>query len=143
MGLLLIATNKYYRFLQDLITSADQYFLKNDGMEITYYILSDQVPKIQTNRQIIYIPIEHKPFPYASMDRFKHFSKNATTLSQEDYLYYVDVDCKFVDVVGQEIIGDLVGVRHCGYYNRTGPVESNPASCLFVDINTYPKKWKH
>jgi glycosyltransferase involved in cell wall biosynthesis/SAM-dependent methyltransferase len=143
VGLLLIATNKYYRFLQDLITSADQYFLKNDGMEITYYILSDQVPKIQTNRQIIYIPIEHKPFPYASMDRFKHFSKNATTLSQEDYLYYVDVDCKFVDVVGQEIIGDLVGVRHCGYYNRTGPVESNPASCLFVDINTYPKKWKH
>lgn len=142
VGLLLIATNKYHRFLQGIISSADNWFLKNDNIEVTYYILSDQAPQIQSSRKVGYIPIEHKPFPFASMDRFKHFTNNAGAFSQEDYLYYVDVDCKFTDTIGPDILGDLVGVRHCGYYNRPGPVEDNPKSCLYVD-NSYPHKWQH
>jgi hypothetical protein len=44
--------------------------------------------------------------------------------------------------VGKEILGDLVGVQHCGFMDKTGPYENNPKSCLFVDVN-YPKKYRY
>lgn len=37
IGLLVIATNKYIKFVQPLITSADKFFLPND--EVTYFCL--------------------------------------------------------------------------------------------------------
>jgi len=56
-----------------------------------------------------------------------------------DYLYYVDVDCKFVDYVSTETLGDLVGVRHCGYFNGGGTFEENKNSVFYED----PKKYKY
>jgi len=137
IGLLVIATGKYDKFIQGLITSADNLFLNNIKYNVTYYILSDKVNSITTTRNIVQIPIEHKPFPFATMDRFKHFTNNAEKFSKENYLYYIDVDCLFVDTVGEEIIGNLTGVRHCGYYNTVGPYESNSQSCLYADISKY------
>lgn len=135
IGLLLIATGKYDKFIQGLITSADTFFLNNDN--VTYYIFTNSDINAVSKRNIIKIPIEHKPFPFASMDRFKHFTNNADKFSKENYLYYVDVDCLFVDNIGDEIIGNLVGVRHCGYYNKPGPFENNAKSCLYLDKSKY------
>lgn len=140
VGLILIATNKYTRYIQGMISSADKFFLK-DICDVSYYILSDQVTPVSSYRPVNNIHIEHKPWPFATMDRFKHFTNNASAFEREDYLYYVDVDCLFVDTVGDEILGNLVGVRHCGYYNTSGPYENNPNSCLYVD-GSYPKKYK-
>jgi glycosyltransferase involved in cell wall biosynthesis/SAM-dependent methyltransferase len=150
VGLMLIATGKYDRFLQGIIDSADKHFL-NENFDVTYYVFSDitsldaerktvHIPK--SDRRIIHIPIQHKPFPFASMDRFAHFANNEHILNNEDYLYYVDVDCLFVDNIGPEIIGDLVGVQHCGFTNGKGPFETNPASRLFIS-DSYPKKYKN
>lgn len=141
IGLMFIATGKYDRFLQGIISSADNFFLPGN-YDITYYIFGDKQTEIKTSRKVVNIPIEHKPFPHASMDRFKHFTNNAQTLSSEDYLYYVDVDCLFVDNVGQEILGNLVGVRHCGYLNRVGTYETNSNSVFYVDA-AYPKQYKY
>lgn len=141
VGLLLIATGKYHRFIQGIISSADKYFL-NDNYHVTYYIFSDANHEIHTNRNVVQINIEHKPFPYASMDRFKHFSNHADKFSKQDYLYYVDVDCLFVDNVSTEILGDLVGVQHCGFFSSRGPYESNPQSVLYIPSN-YHKQYKH
>lgn len=136
IGLLLIATNKYSRFLQGMISSADKYFM-NGPYNVTYYVFSDQQNLLRSNREIIQIPIDHRPFPFASMDRFKHFTNNADKLSKEDYLYYVDVDCLFVDNVSSEILGNLTGVRHCGYMNSQGPFETNRNSCLYLEPSNY------
>jgi glycosyltransferase involved in cell wall biosynthesis/SAM-dependent methyltransferase len=141
VGLLLIATSKYSKFVQGLISSADKFFL-DPSIDVTYYVFSDQQIQIQSQRNVVPIFIEHKKFPFASMDRFKHFTNNATILSKEDYLYYVDVDCLFADHVGKEILGDLVGVRHCGFTSKKGPYETNLNSCLYVN-NKYPKHYKH
>lgn len=141
VGLMLIATGKYHRFIQGLISSADRYFMIGD-YDVTYFIFSDSEHSISTNRNVVQIHIDHKPFPHASMDRFKHFANNADKFNNQDYLYYVDVDCLFVDNVNQEILGNLVGVRHCGFFNGGGPYESNSSSCLYVDGN-YPKSYKH
>jgi glycosyltransferase involved in cell wall biosynthesis/SAM-dependent methyltransferase len=130
VGLMMIATGKYDKFIQGLISSADAHFMKN-GYEVIYYVFSDKQPSITSSRKVVYIPIEHKPFPFASMDRFKHFTNHADILTT-NYLYYVDVDCSFVSGVATEVLGNLVGVRHCGFYNAVGPYETNPNSCLYV-----------
>lgn len=141
IGLLLIATGKYHKFIQGLISSADKHFLNNVG-QVTYYVFSDTAVPLHSKRSVVNIPIAHRPFPFASMDRFKHFINNADKLAREDYLYYVDVDSLFVDNISSEIFGNLVGVRHCGYFNTVGPYESNPKSSLYID-NSYPKKYRY
>lgn len=137
VGLLLIATGKYDRFLQQIIKSADKNFLANNRARVKYIIFTDSDVPITTYRDYEIIKIPHKPFPYASMDRFKHFTDNSNSLSKLDYLYYVDVDCTFVDSIEEEILGNLVGVRHCGYYNGTGTFEDNPNSVLYIDPSKY------
>ncbi len=141
VGLIVIATGKYHKFIPGLISSADRYFLNNNFL-VTYYVFSDGNYDIQTDRNVVQIRIDHKPFPYASMDRFKHFTNYANQFSKQDYLYYIDVDCLFVDNVSTEILGNLVGVKHCGYFNSRGPYEKNPQSVLYVP-NNYPKQFKH
>lgn len=131
VGLLLIATGKYDSFIQGLISSADQFFL-TEKYDITYYIFTDSKIQPLTKRKFKVIPIKHRPFPYASMDRFQHFTNNANQLSGESYLYYCDVDSKFVAKIGEEIIGETVGVQHCGYIGQQGPYETNSLSTSFV-----------
>lgn len=142
IGLLLIATNKYGKFVPGLISSADNYFMKNPCYNVTYYLFTDKTQSVKTDRQLVQIPINHRNFPFASMDRFKHFSTNASKFENQDYLFYVDVDCLFVDHVSREVLGSLVGVRHCGFFNRPGPYETNVNSTLYVD-EQYPKKYKY
>ncbi len=48
-----------------------------------------------------------------------------------DYLFYLDVDALAVDIVGDEILGDMVATLHPGYYNKMVkdfPYERNPKS---------------
>jgi glycosyltransferase involved in cell wall biosynthesis len=137
IGLLLIATGKYDRFVQLLIESADKYFFNDPNYEVTYHIFTDKQLEPQTNKKYKIIPIEHRGFPYASMDRFKHFTNNFEDLAKMDYLYYVDVDCKFVGDVSSEVLGSLTGVRHCGYYNGGGTFEDNKNSVFYVNPNSY------
>lgn len=141
VGLLIIATGKYNYFVQGLISSANNYFLNESGIDVTYYVFTDKDLQIESKRQVVQIHIDHKPFPHASMDRFMHFTNHAETLASKDYLFYIDVDCQFVDVVSNDILGDLVGVQHCGYVTEKGPYEQNPNSCFYVPSN-YDKEYK-
>lgn len=136
VGLLLIATGKYDRFLQSIISSADNYFLRNDA-NVTYYVFTDSKIQISSKRNIVYIPIEHKEFPYTSLYRFHYFTNNKEKFNKENYLYYVDVDCLFVDNISTEIFGNLIGVQHCGFVGKPGPFEDNPKSSIYTDINRY------
>jgi len=139
VGVLLIATNKYTDFLQQMISSADEFFLK-DQANITYYVFSDKKVELVSNRNIEFIEIKHKKFPYASMDRFKHFINNKEQLLKQDYLYYFDVDCKFVSEVNcQDVYADIVGVSHCGYFGKLGPTETNQNSQLYLSPDIYKR----
>lgn len=137
VGLLLIATNKYTKFLQQIITSADANFLHNEAY-ITYYIFSDNKIEINTKNKIVNIKVEHQTFPYASLNRFKYFTENKNKLKKEDYLYYCDVDSTFVGKIEmKDIVGDLVGVRHCGYINGGAEYETDQNSSLYINPNKY------
>lgn len=133
VGLLIIATNKYIQFLQPLIESADKYFLPNQ--EVTYFVFTNKDINIESSRDIVKIDVEHKEWPWMTLGRYKIFSNNSDELSEMDYLYYCDVDMKFVDIVGDEILSDRVATQHPGYYERRGTPEYRPESLAYVSLN--------
>jgi histo-blood group ABO system transferase len=130
IGLLIIATNKYTTFIEPLIKSADENFLINQ--EVTYFIFTNKNLDLKSKRNIVYINVEHKDWPWMTLGRYKIFTDNQHELSKMDYLYYCDADMRFVGLVGDEILSDLVATQHPGYYNRRGTPETNPASLACV-----------
>ena len=131
VGLLIIATNKYIQFLQPLISSADDFFLKDQ--EVTYFVFSNQDIQIEANRNVVRIDVDHKEWPWMTLGRYKIFTNNSEELSKMDYLYYCDVDMRFVGDVGDEILSERVATQHPGYFGRRGTPETNRLSlaCVF------------
>lgn len=130
VGVLLIATNKYIDFVDEFILSADKYFLKDQ--EVTYFLFTNKEVKIQSKRNIINIKIKHREWPWMTLGRYKIFNRNSEILSNMDYLYYCDIDMKFVSTVGNEILGDRVVTKHPGFYNTFGTPEKNPKSSAYI-----------
>jgi len=129
VGLLIIATNKYIDFLQPLITSADEFFLKEH--DVTYYIFSNLPIDIKTNRKVVNTSVKHRDWPWMTLGRYEIFSRNSHKYDS-DYLYYCDADMRFVGEVGPEILSDRVATQHPGYYSRRGTPETNPISKAYV-----------
>lgn len=130
IGLLIIATNKYAQFVEPLISTADKYFLPNE--EVTYFIFTNQNIDIKTERKYIKVETEHSEWPWMTLGRYRIFSNNSETLKEMDYLYYCDADMRFENLVGQEILSDLVVTQHHGYYMMRGTPETNPLSTACV-----------
>ena len=131
VGLLIIATNKYTQFLQPLISSADNFFLKDQ--EVTYFIFTNKDIEINSSRNVIKIDVDHKEWPWMTLGRYNIFDNNSEKLSKMNYLYYCDVDMRFVGDVGDEILEERVATQHPGYFGRRGTPETNPLSlaCVF------------
>jgi histo-blood group ABO system transferase len=130
IGLLIIATNKYVRFLNDLISSADSFFCRND--EVTYFIFTDKDIKIDSNRNIEVIETPHKKWPFMTLERYKIFNNSKNLLSEMDYLFYCDVDMRFENYIHEEILGDIVGTIHPAFIDNRGTVETNSNSLAYV-----------
>ncbi len=134
IALLNIATNKYISFLPKLYTTANMFFLKNH--EVDYFLFTNL--NIQVNnceRKVITKKIEHKPWPYMTLYRYKFFTEAEEQLKEYDYLYYCDVDMFFNSEVEDEIISDLVGTIHPGFFNKSKDkytYETNPESTAFL-----------
>ena len=133
IGLLIIATNKYTQFLQPLISSADDFFLKDK--EVTYFVFTNQDIDIETNRNIVKINVEHKEWPWMTLGRYKIFTNNSEELSKMDYLYYCDADMLFVGDVGDEILSERVATLHPGYVGLRGTPETNHHSLAFISYS--------
>jgi histo-blood group ABO system transferase len=133
VGLLIIATNKYIQFLKPLIESADRYFL--NGVDVTYFVFTDQDIDVKSDRNIVKIDVDHKDWPWMTLGRYKIFSESSDKLSTMNYLYYCDVDMRFNNFVGSEIISDRVATQHPGYYGRRGTPDENPKCLAYVSPN--------
>lgn len=126
IGLLLVATGKYIKFVEPLIESVRKYFLLNHN--ITVYLFTDQPATYfqQTDRvQIVKYPIPSYKFPFATLYRYRIFEQFQKEIN-EDFVFYSDVDMKFVARVGDEILQNtLVAVHHPGYFANQGWGSSN------------------
>lgn len=135
VGLLIIATNKYDIFIEPLLRSVDKYFFKNETVDI--YLFVDKVYNVKHSERlnIVQILIEHKPFPYATLLRYKHFTTHSHLLKSE-FLYYLDVDMRIVAPIGDEILPEkysLVATIHPGFYKGGG------SWCTDKKSNAYTK----
>jgi histo-blood group ABO system transferase len=115
VGIILIATGKYHYFINQTITSLNKYFLSNINKKI--FLFTDSKEKYDA----ISIPVEHKPFPYPTLYRYKMMCENIDVIKNTDYIFYLDVDSKVISGVGREILGSIVATEHPYFRNRKGP----------------------
>lgn len=127
IGVCIVATGKYDRFVPDLINSARTYFLK--GHEITFFVFTDGV--VPEDKDIVVIPTSHLGWPGASLKRFHIYDKHKKIFSEMDYLYAMDADMRFVEPVREEVLGKRVAVsRDIG---KEKPYEKSKKSTAYVN----------
>uniref|UniRef100_A0A452RHQ5 ABO, alpha 1-3-N-acetylgalactosaminyltransferase and alpha 1-3-galactosyltransferase n=1 Tax=Ursus americanus TaxID=9643 RepID=A0A452RHQ5_URSAM len=122
IGLTVFAIKKYVVFLELFLQTAEKHFMV--GHRVTYYVFTDRpanVPSVPLaeGRQVVVLEVRN----YARwQDVSMHRMKTISNFSQErflrevDYLVCVDVDMKFSDHVGVEILSPFFGTLHPGFY---------------------------
>ncbi|MEY2879260.1 MAG: hypothetical protein RLZZ15_1640 [Verrucomicrobiota bacterium] len=115
IGLLVVATAKYTRFVAPLLESAREHFFP--GEQVTAYVFTDRPEEIPL--AAVALPVEHRPWPYATLLRYHHIVRYRERLLGEEFLFQCDADMRFIGPVGREILPDtptgLVGVEHPGF----------------------------
>jgi histo-blood group ABO system transferase len=110
-----IATNKYIQFVEPLLDSIEENFLK--GHEISALAFTNHEIE-ESSENVKIVQIDHEPWPIPTLKRYHYFMKEAEYISQFDYCFYLDVDMKIVGKVGDEILGDLVATQHPGFWYK-------------------------
>lgn len=105
IGLLLVCTGRYDCFIPQLMEGIEKYFFPNN--ELTIFIFSDKKGLIKPNSErikVVETEIEHKPFPYSTLYRYKYFLMREPEIRLKcDYVFYIDVDCKIISEVNIEL----------------------------------------
>ncbi len=131
VGLLIVATGKYVKFVEPLIKSAEQYFLP--GHERTFFVFTDHQYEVPKSPHIVTIYQKRLGWPYDTMMRCKMYLDHTELYAGIDYLYAIDADTLVTDIVGDEILSDLVATRHpCFEGGKRGNYEWNPQSVAYV-----------
>ena len=136
IGFLIIATNKYIRFVKPLVDSINKYFLPNHDK--TIFCFTDQLDyELQEN--VIKIYQDHMQWPLTTLKRYEIFYKNKDNYTDIDVLYYLDADMLIYSPIGEEVLPDtrgLLSIIHPGYYrDRMQSFEKNRNSKAYVDDN--------
>ncbi|XP_043937418.1 histo-blood group ABO system transferase-like [Protopterus annectens] len=143
-GVIIFAVKKYTRFLEEFLTTAELYFML--GHYVHYYIFTDRpkdIPNInlKTNRFLHIIRSEtYERWQDILFNRMKNIQILIEEyLSKEvDYLVSTDVDMKFDEHIGIEVLGNLAATIHPGYYSsdRTDfPYERRQTSEAYIPMD--------
>lgn len=124
VGLMMVATRKYNRYVEPLVESAREYF--NPDGELHINLMSD-VP----HNGIEHLEISSVGFPDATLYRYHYILKHFNEI-RGDYLFYCDVDMRFVDAVGAEVLSELTAVQHPGFWRGGGSWEDRSESTAYV-----------
>ncbi|KAE8582530.1 hypothetical protein XENTR_v10020157 [Xenopus tropicalis] len=124
IGLTVFAVRKYNIFVKTLIETAEQFFMA--GHKVSYYVFTDDIdaiPKVplKEGRSLLIIKIPgYKRWQDITMRRMQLIRDyiSQRLINEVDYLACLDADMKFTDDVGVEILSDLFGVIHHGYFGK-------------------------
>ena len=127
---MVIATNRYVSFVPDLAESARKFFLTDH--DVTIIVFTDgEVPD-----GVVKVHQDHEVFPGPALHKLHYLQGESERLEEFDYVYLCDADMRLVDVVGDEIIGDLVATRHSRYLENepgTFPYERDLRSSAYIE----------
>lgn len=94
------------------------------------------INELRKQKDIIIFPTEPIEWPYPTLLRYNLFLQQEEKLKEYDYVFYCDIDMQFVNVVGDEILGDgLTAAQHPMYALRkeyNPPYEPNSESQAFI-----------
>ncbi|KAM4876493.1 histo-blood group ABO system transferase 2-like [Thomomys bottae] len=144
VGLSVFAIKKYVAFLRQFLESAEQHFMV--GFRVNYYVFTDQpvdMPQVVLGpgRRLLVQSVPSYPrWQDVSMRRMEMISRflEQRPRLEMDYLVCVDVDMKFQDHVGVEILTPLFGTLHPGFYRAkraSFTYERRPQSQAYIPLD--------
>jgi hypothetical protein len=143
VGLLIVATGRYARFLPDLLSDCAARFLP--GHERTAFVFADAPPPPVAGLRVAHVPTPHEPWPRPTLHRYHRFCEAKARLASTDVLYYLDADTRVVAEIGDEVLPDarhdLVAVAHpgfCGHWSRGGRLAR---AMRAVGLPTPARRW--
>lgn len=133
VALIFVCLNQnYWPFLYQVIEDAKTHFLKNHDVD---FIVWTDIPE-EMSPDVGIIPTEAVGWPYPTLMRYHLFLQEEERLSEYDYVFYMDVDMRIVDTVGDEIMGEgLTVAEHPMYSLRREyipPYEPNSQSTAYI-----------
>lgn len=138
VGLMFIAVNpSYWQYAKQVIDGVRQYFLPGHETEIMLWTDMQNWPEAKdVSYGATVFPIDQMDWPYPTLMRYHFFLKQEEYLKKFDYIFYLDLDMRVVNIVGDEIFGqNLTMARHPMYQVRQNlwyPYEPNPASSAYI-----------
>ena len=134
VALMTMATGRYVELLGGLLESARRHFFA--GGPRRTFVFTDATSDVGpfAAEDVTRLPIEHEPWPMVTLKRFHYFTRYRDVLLEADYLYYIDVDMRFVASCGEEILptggSGLVAVRHPAFYRGHRGIASRALDAL-------------
>ncbi|KAK1334013.1 LOW QUALITY PROTEIN: hypothetical protein QTO34_005012 [Cnephaeus nilssonii] len=141
VGLTVFAIKKYVVFLKLFLETAEQHFMV--GHRVNYYVFTDRpadMPRVALGegRRLVLLQVPGAArWQDVSMRRMQMISDfcERRFLREVDFLMCVDVDMRFRDHVGVEILSPLFGTLHPGFYGATRQAftyERRPQSQAYI-----------
>jgi hypothetical protein len=128
----LISTNKYVAFLDDIVSSIDQFFFKDCEVVVIVHTNMNLPESLSKYERIKFVKneIKHEPWPAPTLKRFHYFLSASSIIETTDYSFYIDVDSLFIKNVESNILPDkgMIGTIHPCLFNGPGTPERNPDS---------------
>lgn len=154
IGILYICTGKYTQFLEDFISTSNEYLLPLSDKQ--YFIFTDSEFEGSWDKSIHIIPQSKLGYDkdtntsYDSLMRYHIFLKHKFLFENLDYLIFFNANTVFIDYVLEQNFlpnhqhGNLVSVHHSGHYimgdNWDGYDETN-SSVSYIPPNERTKKY--
>lgn len=124
IGILTICTGNYVIFFDEFYKSCQDLFLTDH--EKVFFAFTDGSILDSHNINKIYQP--RLGWPYDTMMRFNMFNSIRSELESMDYIFFFNVNMKFIEKIGDEVIPKeendyLMGVNHPGYFNTEDEID--------------------
>ena len=127
----------YWQYAKEMMEGVKKFFLPGHDTDV---LLWSDMPE-DANYGATVFPTEPVEWPLPTLLRYSLFLQQEEKLKEYDYVFYCDVDMRFVNVVGDEILSDgLTGAQHPMYAFRQGlsfPLEPNVESSAYVPVPQY------
>lgn len=108
IAVLYICTGRYNQFFSGFYESCERYFLIADRKQYFVWTDDDNIADGLSNVSIIHK--ECAGFPADSLFRFEMYLQVENELKQYDYIYFIQANAQFLQLVGEEILPDDSGL---------------------------------
>lgn len=110
--------------------------VQDPAVQVNLQNLINGVVDLRKQKDIKVFPTEPIEWPFPTLLRYNLFLQQEELLKEYDYIFYCDIDMRFVNVVGDEILGEgLTSAQHPMYALRKEwypPYEPNKESEAYI-----------